>query len=414
MWQVLSGIRILDFSRVFAGPAATQVLADLGADVIKIEEPGRGDEARYFGVTGHGPASGAGMSPSFVALNRNKRSIAIDLASEPGRRAVKRLVPGCDVVLHNFRPGAMTRWGLGYDDVRALRPNLIYGEFFAYGREGPYSHMGANDLALQAHSGLMSITGEVDRPPVRCGTSIIDLHASLALVAAILAALLHRERTGEGQVLETSLLQSSAHLMNYFYGEYWAQGIVRKPMGTANHLSVPNQVFPTADGSVVIIAPSDDMWRRCAAALDRERLDRPEYGTTVDRQRRREEVIAAISSVTGKMTSDEVVRRLAAAKVNVARVNDIGAAADDAQLAASGAIIEFEMDGRPVKAVGSPFGLHGPPRSADHAPPVLGAHTDEIFAQAGLSADDIAALRAEGAFGGNGGAGANRQSTGAL
>ncbi len=399
MWKVLSGVRVLDFSRVFAGPAATQVLADLGADVIKIEEPGRGDEARHFGVTRDGPASDAGMSPSFVALNRNKRSIAIDLASEAGRRAVKRLVPGCDVALHNFRPGAMKRWGLGYDDLRALRPDLVYGEFFAYGSQGPYAQMGANDLALQAHSGIMSITGEADRPPVRCGTSIIDLHASLALVSAILAALYHRERTGEGQVIETSLLRSSAHLMNYFYGEYWAQGIVRKPMGTANHLSVPNQVFPTADGSVVIIAPSDEMWHRCAAALDRERLDRPEFATTVDRQRLRAEVIAAIGSVTGALPSDEVMRRLAAAKVNVARVNDIGAAADHPQLAAAGAIIEFEMDGRPMKAVGSPFALDGPAKAADHPPPALGVHTDEILAQAGLSTAEIAVLRAEGAFG---------------
>jgi crotonobetainyl-CoA:carnitine CoA-transferase CaiB-like acyl-CoA transferase len=300
---VLSGIRVLDFSRVFAGPAATQMLGDLGADVIKVEEPGRGDEARYFGVTKEALEKSQGVSASFVALNRNKRSITIDLASVAGRTAAVRMAKSCDVVVHNFRPGAMKRFGLGYDELRAINPKLIYCEFYSYGKEGPLSHIGANDLALQAHSGLMSLTGEPGRPPVRCGSSIVDLHASLALVSAILAALFHRERTGEGQVVESSLLRSSAHLVNYFYGEYWSQGIIREALGTANHLSVPNQVFPTADGSVVIIAPSDEMWQRCAAALDSERLDLPRYRTILDRQRHRSELVARISAVTSRTSA---------------------------------------------------------------------------------------------------------------
>jgi len=197
VWNVLQDIRVLDLSRVFAGPAATQVLGDLGADVIKVEEPGRGDEARYFGVTKEMLEQHAGVSPSFVALNRNKRSITIDLRAEAGRRAVLRMVKGCDVVVHNFRPGAMKKFGLDYEALRAVRPDIILCEFSAYGDRGPLAHIGANDLALQAHSGLMSITGEPDRPPVRCGTSIVDLHASLALVIAMLAALMHRERTGD-------------------------------------------------------------------------------------------------------------------------------------------------------------------------------------------------------------------------
>jgi crotonobetainyl-CoA:carnitine CoA-transferase CaiB-like acyl-CoA transferase len=244
MWNVLTGVRILDLSRVFAGPAATQILGDLGADVIKVEEPGRGDEARYFGVTKEMLDSHAGVSPSFVALNRNKRSIAIDLGCPAGRRAVLRMARHCDIVVHNFRQGAMKKFGLAYDDLCRVRPDIILCEFSSYGELGPLAHIGANDLALQAHSGLMSITGEADRPPVRCGTSIIDLHGSLALVIAMMAALMHRRETGKGQVVDTSLLRSSAHLMNYFYGEYWAKGVIRKPMGTANHLSVPNQVFP--------------------------------------------------------------------------------------------------------------------------------------------------------------------------
>jgi crotonobetainyl-CoA:carnitine CoA-transferase CaiB-like acyl-CoA transferase len=245
----------------------------------------------------------------------------------------------------------------------------------------------------------MSITGEADRPPVRCGTSIIDLHGSLALVIAMMAALMHRMQTGEGQVVDTSLLRSSAHLMNYFYGEYWARGVVRKRMGTANHLSVPNQVFPTADGSVVIIAPSDEMWRRCAVALDGGLLDRDEWRTILDRQRHRAEVIAAVTAVTLRMSSDEIMERLGNAKVNVAKVNDIGQAADHAQLAAVGGVLELDLDGRNVKAVASPFALRGMTTQPDRGPPKLAQHTDELLDGLGFSKSEIQALRDEGAFG---------------
>jgi crotonobetainyl-CoA:carnitine CoA-transferase CaiB-like acyl-CoA transferase len=196
--------------------------------------------------------------------------------------------------------------------------------------------------------------------------------------------------------------------MNYFYGEYWAKGVIRKPMGTANHLSVPNQVFPTADGSVVIIAPSDEMWRRCAVALDAEILDREEWRTILDRQRHRAEVIEAITSVTLGMTGDEIMERLGKAKVNVAKVNNIGQAADHAQLAAVDGVVEFDMDGHPVKSVASPFALQGVARQPDRPPPKLGEHTDEVLRELGLASNEIAALREEGAFGNAGARGPAR------
>ena len=394
----LDGIRVLDFTRVFAGPAATQVLGDLGAEVVKVEEPGRGDEARTLGTT---PESleRHGASASFLAFNRNKHSLVLDLRSAAGLAVARRLAARADVVVHNFRPGAMEKWGLDWESLRNVNPRLVHCSFSAYGESGPLRDVGANDLALQAHGGLMSVTGEADRPPVRCGSAIIDLHGGMSMVSAILAALLHRERTGEGQAVETSLLRASAHLMSYMYTEYWLDGTVRKPMGTANHLSVPNQVVPTKDGSVVIIAPSDEMWRRCARALDAERLDRPEFATAMERRLRRDEVIGTLADVTGAMTSDAVVAALAPVKVNVAKVNSVGEAADDAQLAAIGGTLDFHYAGAAVRAVASPFGMSASPPRLDVPPPGLGADTEIVLLKAGFAEAEIARLRSDGAFG---------------
>ncbi|CAH1690491.1 CoA:oxalate CoA-transferase [Hyphomicrobiales bacterium] len=398
MKKVLDGIKVLDFSRIFAGPAATQVLGDLGADIIKVEEPGHGDDARTFGVSEETMRT-FGASPSYLALNRNKRSIVLDLRQASGRQLAARLAAQCDVIVHNFRPGGMKKFGLDYETLKAAKPGLVYCEFSAYGDTGPLAHLGANDVALQAHSGLMSITGEADGPAVRCGTAVIDLHASLALVSAILAALLHREKTGEGQRVETSLLRSSADLMNYFYTEYWLDGTIRQRMGTANHLSVPNQAFPAADGSVIIIAPADDMWRRCANALDPERLDRPQFKTAFDRRRNRDELIATLTAVTSTLTCRELVERLGAAKVNVSKVNNVAEAADDPQLAAIGGTLDIPTPNGSLKAVAMPFTMSETPATLHRPPPRLGEHIEEVLREFGIAPDEIHNLERAGAFG---------------
>lgn len=394
---LLQGIRVLDFSRVFAGPAATQMLGDLGADVIKIEDPGTGDDARYYGVGS--VDNGLGASAPFLALNRNKRSVGIDLRSAAGQEVVTRLAAGADVVLHNFRPGVMARWKLDYDDLVKVRPAIVYCEFSAYGSAGPLSHVGANDVALQAHSGLMSITGEPGREPVRSGTSVVDLHGGLAMVAGILGALYHRERTGKGQRVRSSLLLSSADLMNYFYTEYWIDGTIRAPMGSANHLTVPNQAFPAADGRVVIIASTDDMWLRAARELDAATLDIPAFATSQARRENREQLVAAVSAVTSRLPSAEIVERLGRARVVVAKVNSIGEAADHPQLAANNAIVEFPVGNRTVRGVGGPFQLEATPAQVDRPPPRLAAHTDEVLSEFGFAESEVADLRTRGAFG---------------
>lgn len=398
MQGVLDGVRVLDLSRVFAGPAATQVLGDLGADVVKVEEPGRGDEARGFGVTREA-LERLGASPSYLALNRNKRSIALDLKSAAGLSLARRLALSADVVVHNFRPGAMEKWGLGWEDLRAANPRLIHCGFSAYGEDGPLRDYGANDVALQAHSGLMHVTGEPDRPPVRVGTAGIDLHGSLGMVCAILAALLHRGKTGEGQKVTSSLLQSSAHLMSYFYTDWWLARTEHRRMGTANHLSVPNQVFPAADGDVVIIAPSDDMWRRCARALDPQALDQPEFATAMDRRGNRAALVETLAAVTRRMSCDEILARLGAAKVNVARVHSVAQAADHPQLASAGAVLEWQRGGHAERGVAPPFTLHGSPVEVRLPPPSVGEHRDAILAEIGLTPAEIAEAEAAGAFG---------------
>lgn len=396
---ILDGIRIADFSRVFAVPACSQILADLGADVIKIEEPERGDEARYYGCNAEELAALDGTSPSFQALNRNKRSIGLDLSLEEGRAAARTLVSTCDVLLHNFRPGTMEKFGLGYNDLKDAYPGLVYGEFSAYGPVGELSRIGANDLALQAHSGLLTLTGEADRPPVRVGTAAIDLHAGLALTSAVLAALFHRQRSGKGQFLETSLLRSSAHLMSYFYSEYWMTGKQRTRMGTANHLSVPNQVFATEDGYAVIIAPSDGMWERCAHALDPATLARPEFATILDRQANRDSLIEALSNATRQWKVDDLVRCLGDAKVNVAKVNSVGEAADDPQLAAIGGVLTREDGPGARKSVAPPFTMSESGPIPFLPAPQLGADTRAVFEAAGMGDSEFARLAAAGAFG---------------
>lgn len=398
MTGVLAGIRVLDFSRVFAAPESTQILGDLGADVIKVEHPRGGDECRHLGVTREELAALGGPSPSFRAFNRNKRSIALDLSGEEGQAVARRLALRSDVVVNNFRPGTMARWGLDHDDLRGENPRLIFCDFHAYGPRGPLAHIGANDLALQAHSGLMSLTGEEGGGPVRAGSAVIDLHASLAIVSGVLAALLHRERTGLGQRVETSLLSSSAHLMSYFYQDYWLTGNRHRRLGTANHLSVPNQAFPATDGHVIIIAPSDEMWARCADALDPDALARPEWRQASDRLAHRRDLVAALTRITERLDKAEIHRRLSDARVNVSIVQDIGEAAEHPQLAAIDALMQ-EPDTDARRYVGPPFRLSdAPPRLRRH-PPELGAHSDEILAEAGFPAEEIARLRGLGALG---------------
>jgi crotonobetainyl-CoA:carnitine CoA-transferase CaiB-like acyl-CoA transferase len=390
--SVLDGVKVADFTRVFSGPAATQLLGDLGADVIKVEDLDRGDDARVFGIgdNSHHPLQGA--SAAFIALNRNKRSIGLDLKVPAAHDVALKLAMISDVLVHNFRPGVMERLGLGYNDIKSLNPRIIYCEISGFGSQGPLAKQGANDLALQAHSGLMSITGTEQGEVVRCGSAVIDLHCGMIATAAILGALLHRERTGEGQRVEASLLASSADLMAYFYGEYWLDGTIPKPMGSGNRLGVPNQAFPTTDGAVIIVANNDDMWRRIATALDPEHLDLPEFRPIAGRREQRARLIAMLNDITRQYSTQALLDVLGAAKVVASPLYDVAQAADHPQLAAIGGVAEVDIAGQPVKLITAPMRMEKTPPSVRRAPPAHGADTAEVLRELGLSEADITAL----------------------
>ena len=390
---VLSGIRVVDFTHIFAGPLATEILGDLGADVIKVERVDGGDAARLYGLTDPTDASGA-----FVALNRNKRGLAVDLGQEEGRRIVKQLIDGADVVVENFRPGVMEKLGLGYEELAIDNPRLVYCAISGFGREGAMATKAANDLIIQAYSGLMSFTGEPGRPPVRAGTALSDFSGGLYAALGILAALLHRGVSGRGQRVETSLLESQLSLLNYFFADYWLHGIVPMPMGTGNRLGMPNQAFPTADGYVVITAANDRMYARCCEGLGlAELIDDPRFATLADRYANREELVELLSESTRAHTTEEVVLRLEERGVSCGPINTVADVAADPRIEELGIVTEVAVQGRgEATVIGSPLHLSETPVSFREPVPALGGSTAEILGELGYTVAQIEEFRSNG------------------
>ncbi|MGH8894658.1 MAG: CaiB/BaiF CoA transferase family protein [Actinomycetes bacterium] len=389
----LDGVTVLEVGVFMAAPFAAMQLADLGADVLKVESPDGGEPLRSSAPFVHGHSS------PFLRLNRSKRSVALDLKSDAGREAFLRLATRADVVVENLRPGAMRGLGLGYDDVRAVNLHVVYASASGFGQDGPLAALPGLDIMAQARGGLMSITGEPGGPPAKVGVPLCDLVSGLYVALAVMAALRERERSGQGQYVDVSLLESAVSLAVWEAGRYFATGEVGTPMGSAHQSQAPYQAVRTADGWVTVGAITPKTWAGLCSALGLERLvDDPRFATSTERHARRDELVPAVEQRTAALPTTEVVARLERHGVPCAPIADYGAVFTDAHLAAR----DFFWDAPhpaagDVRQVGSPMRLSRTPARRGGAGPVLGADTRAALREAGYTdgeVDDLAAIGA--------------------
>ncbi|HIM51036.1 MAG TPA: CoA transferase [Acidobacteria bacterium] len=391
----LDGIRVIDLSRVVSGPLCTMNLADMGADVVKIEEPGRGDESRAFG-----PPFLGGESPYYLSVNRNKRSCTVNLKRDAGKAILWRLLDTADVVVQNFRPGAMARLGLDYDAVAARHPRLIYCSISGFGDSGPDAVRPGYDLVVQGESGLMDLTGEADGPPTRIGTSIADLTAGVMAAQGITLALYARQTTGRGQHVKIAMLDAVASLLTYNAGNYFATGESPTRRGNDHPSVVPYQTLRAKDGWMNLAVANDSLWVRYCDAIERPDLrDDPRFATAPERVNHRDTLVPIIVALTAARTVQQWVDLLGAAGVPCGRIRNVAEVCTNPQLTERGKVVD-----RPhptagiVTMIGLPIELSDTPGRIQTAPPLLGEHTDDVLRDAGYTDDEIHTLRKDGAI----------------
>jgi crotonobetainyl-CoA:carnitine CoA-transferase CaiB-like acyl-CoA transferase len=389
----LAGVRILDLSRILSGPFATMIFADLGADVIKLENPRTGDDTREWA-----PPYQGDQSAYFLAVNRNKRGIAVDLKTERGRDIARRLAERADVVVENFRPGTAGRLGLGYDELAARNSRLIYASISGFGQTGPYSSEPGYDAIAQALGGLMSVTGEADGPPVRVGNSAADLGASMWAAIGILAALHARHTTGRGEWIDISLLDGQIASLTYLAGGYFATGEVPRRYGSAHPSIVPYQAMRTADGHLMVAVGNDTLWQRFARLVGLPELaDDPRFVSNPQRVANRVELIQLIEAALAAKGSAAWAEELSRVGIPAGAINSIDAALAHPQVQARDMVltVEHPTAGR-LRMAGSPIKLSEYTTTVRRPPPTLGEHTDEVLRELGYTAADIETMRQEG------------------
>jgi crotonobetainyl-CoA:carnitine CoA-transferase CaiB-like acyl-CoA transferase len=389
----LAGMRVLELAQIMAGPTAGMMLADMGADVVKVEKLPGGDDSR-----GYREPRVNGVSAPFLILNRNKRGIALNLKHARGREVLLRLVRGADVLTENYRRGALEKLGLGYDVLSKANPGLIYCAISGYGRDGPWADKGGFDLIAQGVSGLMSITGEPDGPPVKTGNPVADINAGILAVTGILAAWAHKLRTGEGQIVDTSLMEAALQQTYWHAAIHFATGESPGPTGSAHILTAPYQAFRAKDGWINIGGANQANWERIAEGLGHpEWRDDARFRTNSDRMANLSALTALMNAALATRTKAEWIDTFDAAGVPVGPVNSIGEALSHPQALARGMVVDLvHPQAGATKALGCPVHFSATPTSVTRPAPMLGEHSREVLAEAGYSDAEIDAFVAEG------------------
>lgn len=397
----LPHLRVLDLSRVLAGPWAGQNLADLGAEVIKIERPGVGDDSRGFGPPWVKDRAGKATADSayFTSANRGKKSVTVNIAVAEGQALVRELALGCDVLIENYKYGDLARYGLGYDELRLLNPGLIYCSVTGFGHTGPFRQRPGYDFMIQGMGGMMSVTGEPDGGPQRAGVPIADIITGMYASIAICAALAHRAHSGTGQHLDLALLDSQIALLAYQNTNYFATGVPPGRIGNLHPNIVPYQPFRASDGDLILACGNDNLYGKfCDAAGCPELARDPRFVTNGKRVENRIELTRLLSEVFKKRSKREWLELLEAAGVPNGPINDVAQVFDEPQVKARGVRVELEHAAAgPLSMVASPMRFSGTPIEYRLAPPLLGEHTTEVLRTVlGKSDAEIARLRAAG------------------
>ena len=399
----LEGIRVLDLSRAMAGPYCTMMLGDLGADVIKVEKPGSGDESRGWGppFVGQSNDNYPGESAYFLSVNRNKRSITVNLKSSEGQEVVHRLASLCDVLVENFRTGVLEQLRMGYEDIKKLNPSLVYCSISGYGRTGPYAERPGYDVIIQAEGGMMGITGPVEGPPSRVGVPIVDITTGIVAATSILAALRARDQTKEGQLIDISLFDTQAALLTNVASNYLIGGIDPNRMGNAHPNLAPYEAFRAQDRWLVLGVANERQWKTFCAVIDRQDLrEDVRFRTNGDRVAHRAELRDILKEVIASRQASEWLSALRNAGLPCGPINDVAAVFDHPQIQPRDLILEVEHPtAGPIHLAGFPYKLTQTPAELRHPPPLLGEHTEDVLTEIlGYSCEEVARFQERGAI----------------
>jgi formyl-CoA transferase/CoA:oxalate CoA-transferase len=390
--KALEGIKVLDLSRALAGPYCTMMLADMGAEVIKLEMPGKGDDSRSWG-----PPFVEGESAYFMSINRNKKSITLNMKNEQSKEIVTKLIKQADVLVENFRPGAMDRLGFGYDAVKEMNPGIIYSSISGFGQDGPYRMLPGFDQVLQGMGGLMSITGEPGGPPIKVGVAIADIAGGMFAAFGIVTALYNREKTGKGQMVDVSLLDSQVAWLTYRAGAYFASGEVPQPVGSGHPVIVPYQAFKAKDVYINIAVGNDQLWQKFCKAVGLESvMDDPKFATNAKRVENREEIVKIVGDLIMTKEGQEWLTILEDAGVPCGPIYSVDKIFSDPQVLHRQMMKELDHTkvGK-VKVTGIPVKLSDTPGEVKTPPPFLGEHTQEVLKDLGYGDQDLEKLRKE-------------------